>query len=371
MAILKAGKVGKSLAGAIRYAGKDAIKAKNPDLATGVNCSDEPSKAVEVMQFTKNLWGKAGGRQYKSYIQSFAKDEVTPEQANQLGNEWAEKAFGKNGYEVFVGTHINSKSGIIHNHIIVNSVNYLDGHKIQMTKGHLNSLKNINDQVCRNHGLSVIDRSKASVEKRGRIQAWSNEKYNYLQDKNNWMKRAAEALDKTLLYGKPQTAKMFCEMMDAHGWTVKFRGEKHITLLDKKDSTKKVRVDTLAKTFNQKAWTKESITKGFNQDKLKPANITTASKKDVSVNKKITKKGVKDVVKKVITAPIQLPVKMLNIASAICNSMEKSKVDMEKNCGQLVARGRHDNIDDWGLLSESEKADLRNNTDSMTRSRSR
>lgn len=272
MAILKVGKEGKSLAAAIRYAAKDADREGQPELTSGVNCSDDSLKAIEDMRQTKALWNKGGGRQYKSYIQSFGNGEVTPEQANQLGKEWAEKAFGKNGYEVLVGTHINSESGIIHNHIIVNTVNYLDGHKLQLPKGMLNRLKNINDEVCREHGLSVIDRSRAAVERRNRVQAWSNEKYNYLQDKDSWMNRACKDLDHAIKL-KPKSAERFCEIMDKRGWQVKFRG-KNITLVNKNNPKQKVRIDTLAKTFNNPAFKKAEITKdfkGFEQSKGKEA----------------------------------------------------------------------------------------------------
>ncbi len=173
MAILKVGKNGKSIAAAIRYAAKDATETQNKDLASGVNCSNDKLKAIEDMQQSKNIWCKTGGRQYKSYIQSFAPGEISPEQANHLGKEWAERAFGSRGYEAFIGTHINSKSGVIHNHIIVNSVNYLDGHKIQLSKGTLNRLKNINDDVCREHGLSIINRSPKAAKARNRDQAYS------------------------------------------------------------------------------------------------------------------------------------------------------------------------------------------------------
>lgn len=275
MAILKVGHEGKSIAAAIRYAAKDADKENQPELASGINCSDNSLKAIEDMRQTKDLWNKVGGRQYKSYIQSFANGEVTAEQANQLGKEWAEKAFG-NGYEVFIGTHINSESGIVHNHIIVNTVNYLDGHKLQLPKGMLERLKNTNDEVCREHGLSVIDRSRAAIERRNRVQAWSNEKYKNIRDKNSWMQEAVNDL-KHVLNKKPKTAKKFVQEMNRLGWNVNFRGQKHITLQNKANPKIKVRVDTLAKTFNNSALTKAAIVKGFKQDKLTVVTNSSAS----------------------------------------------------------------------------------------------
>lgn len=64
------------------------------------------------------------------FIQSFKPGEVTPEQAHQLGCEFIERCFA-NDYEVVIGTHTDRAH--IHNHIIVNSVSFVDGHKYQST----------------------------------------------------------------------------------------------------------------------------------------------------------------------------------------------------------------------------------------------
>ena len=55
------------------------------NLLSGWNCT--PFTVKDEMEVTKRLWGKNGGRTYKHFIQSFAKDEnISPEQAHQIAH---------------------------------------------------------------------------------------------------------------------------------------------------------------------------------------------------------------------------------------------------------------------------------------------
>src|SRR5699024_12144133 len=60
-------------------------------------------------------------------IQSFKPDEVTPEKANQVGLELAKKLAPN--HEVAVYTHDDTNH--VHNHIVINSVNFETGKKYQ------------------------------------------------------------------------------------------------------------------------------------------------------------------------------------------------------------------------------------------------
>lgn len=124
MAVVKAGKGGKSLSGIMDYVDKRA------EIRHGVNCSDEAKRAKDEMQLTKEVWNKESGREYKHYIQSWPKGEVTPQQANEMGVNLAEKSFP--GHEAYVVTHADKDH--IHNHIVVNSVNFENGKKLHLDK---------------------------------------------------------------------------------------------------------------------------------------------------------------------------------------------------------------------------------------------
>ena len=91
---------------------------------TGFNC--DPAHACEVMLRTETIWGKGGENHVLGYhvIQSFAPGEVTPKQAHEIGCEFARRAFAER-YEATVSTHLNT--GTLHNHIVFNSVSFVDG----------------------------------------------------------------------------------------------------------------------------------------------------------------------------------------------------------------------------------------------------
>ena len=62
---------------------------------------------------------KTDGRQFYHFVQSFSEDDnLTPEEANTIGVEFAQKQFPD--FEVLVATHIDTDH--LHNHLVVNSV---------------------------------------------------------------------------------------------------------------------------------------------------------------------------------------------------------------------------------------------------------
>ena len=111
-------------------------------------------EAARQMQKTKERYHSTDGRQAYHAEQSFLPGEVTAEEAHKIGVEFAEKAWA--GFEVVIATHIDKKH--IHNHFIINSVSKIDGSKYRDDiKGEeYQRLRDINDEICHAHGLSVI-----------------------------------------------------------------------------------------------------------------------------------------------------------------------------------------------------------------------
>ena len=110
--------------------------------------------AVAEMNTTKELYGKKDGISYHHIIQSFKPGEIDPEKAHKIGTELAEKQF-KN-FEVLVATHKDKEH--IHNHLIINSVSFKDGHKLITDKTSLKEIKLENDRICLRERLSVIEK---------------------------------------------------------------------------------------------------------------------------------------------------------------------------------------------------------------------
>lgn len=134
--------------------------AANPDkteqrlFETAINCSSVEN-AYKEMAATKKKYGKEGKVLAYHYIESFKPGEVTPELAHKIGVEFARECFGDR-FEVVVGTHLDRHH--IHNHIVVNSVSFVDGGKFRSTpKSYYNEIRKVSDRLCREYGLSVID----------------------------------------------------------------------------------------------------------------------------------------------------------------------------------------------------------------------
>ena len=90
-------------------------------------------------------------------IQSFREGEVTPEQAFEIGKATARRMRGDK-YQVLVTVHLNTDN--IHCHFVVNPVSFKDGNKFQNKIGDHKELRKVSDQICREHGLSVLENSK-------------------------------------------------------------------------------------------------------------------------------------------------------------------------------------------------------------------
>lgn len=123
---------------------------------TAINCSLKT--AYSDMIETKKAKNNNDRRLGYHIIQSFKPGETTPDIAHKIGCEFAENSFGVR-FEVVVATHLDKAH--FHNHIIVNSVSFVDGRKYRDSQTDFyDGIKKASDDVCRKYGLSVIDSPK-------------------------------------------------------------------------------------------------------------------------------------------------------------------------------------------------------------------
>ena len=130
-------------------------------LVTGSNCV--PQSAFIEMQMTKERFRKTGGTQFYHFVQSFsAEDDITPQEVNAIGLEFAQKQFPD--FEVVIATHVDT--GHLHNHMVVNSVSHKDGHKLHQSYSDLLTHRKVNDEICLAHGLSVLGECDSQKKKK-------------------------------------------------------------------------------------------------------------------------------------------------------------------------------------------------------------
>ena len=138
---------------ALRYAENDD-KTDRKMFVGGINCSAQNAYAEMIaVQRRFGLRGKVVG--YHG-IQSFREGEVTPEQAFAIGKETARRMWGDR-YQVLVTVHLNTDN--VHCHFVVNPVSFKDGAKFKNRIGDHKELRKISDEICREHGLSVLENS--------------------------------------------------------------------------------------------------------------------------------------------------------------------------------------------------------------------
>lgn len=149
----------KSLHNTIEYAKAD-YKTEKQFYVTGVNCIAET--ALQDMIQTKKHFGKTKGILAFHGYQAFAEGEVTAKQAHEIGVKLAEEIWGDK-YEVLVSTHLNTKC--YHNHLVVNSVSFVDGEKYRNTVRNYALIRKTSDDLCREYGLSVIEEKPCGKSK--------------------------------------------------------------------------------------------------------------------------------------------------------------------------------------------------------------
>lgn len=144
------------LADVIDYAADDG-KTDKKMYVTGINCI--APLAYNTMMATKRAYGKEGGNVAYHGFQSFVSGEVTAEEAHRIGLETARRMWGGE-YEVLVTTHLNTDN--IHNHMVVNAVSFKTGKKFANKISDHRRLREISDEVCREHGKSVLENTNFS-----------------------------------------------------------------------------------------------------------------------------------------------------------------------------------------------------------------
>ena len=135
-----------------------------------------PESAAEEFEISKKLYYQITGRSQPAgrdvimyrIIQSFRPGEISPEDANRIGYELAMK-FTKGQHQFVVSTHVDKAH--IHTHIEFNSTNLNCDGKFRDEKQSAMLLRKLNDELCRAHGLSVIENPKPSAKKQKEIAA--------------------------------------------------------------------------------------------------------------------------------------------------------------------------------------------------------
>ncbi len=214
---------GQTLKERIKYDQKEE-KTKGGELVSSYMCC--PETAAEEFEMSKLLYETSTGRSQSRerdiiayrIIQSFKPGEITPEEANRLGYELAMK-FTKGKHQFVVSTHVDKAH--IHNHVEFNSTNLECDGKFNNYKNSSFALRRLNDQICREHGYSVIENPEA--ERKGQHSSLRYQEKAAAKRGRSFKERLRQTIDRVL--PESRDFEDFLSRMREEGYEIKRRGK--------------------------------------------------------------------------------------------------------------------------------------------------
>lgn len=217
-------------------------------------CSRE--NAYKEFELTKKQFNSRTKTLAHHLIQSFVPEEVSFEEAHQVGIELCEKILGGK-YEYVLATHIDKDH--IHNHIIFNSIDVDEGKIYHSYYSSYMNIRNQSDKLCKEHNLSVSDQEaqkEINEIRRRKFVNW----YDWNEDKkgSSYKSRLQFDIDRTIKQSINWQA--FLSKMESYGYEIK-QG-KHIAFRSK-NQQRFTRAKTIGANYTEERM-KERI---LNKDK--------------------------------------------------------------------------------------------------------
>ena len=204
--------VSQCLTGRTEYV-KNPDKTADGEFISAYEC--DPATVDAEFLAAKRIYADRTGRSQQSDViayqvrQSFRPGEITPEEANKIGYEFAMR--WTNGKHAFiVATHVDKAH--IHNHIIYNSMTLDCTKKFRNFLGSTSAVRRLSDAICMEHRLSVILNPKPSRRHYGK---WLGE-----QKQPTFSERLRSAIDAALKQ-QPKDFEHFLMLMENAGYEVK------------------------------------------------------------------------------------------------------------------------------------------------------
>lgn len=190
-------------------------KGKNQDevyKSYGIGLSDNTDKAFKEIMFNKRAFDKIDGRQYKHYVTSYPIGYNDLETIEKITTKFAEENFLNRGFKCYVAIHQDKDH--FHSHIIVDSVNFINGYKLQeitekqllkarykdkkleVWEVRLEELKTSLEEISLEYGVPSPERNpgKAKTKNIGKMA-----KYKALEKDNSWRNYIAKTWEETIL----------------------------------------------------------------------------------------------------------------------------------------------------------------------------
>ena len=247
----------------IEYALDEKHFGEKVGAVSSINCNVET--AVLEFKDIQKKYDMKGNRVAYHIIQSFSpKDNITPEQANEIGKRLCEEIYPE--FQCVISTHIDR--GHIHNHICVNAIN-INGRKLEdrlaNQKEGLYGLSDTSDKIAAEYGCFIMPRKTYMKMK--------NKDYYYQYKETSFKQSIKQDINDLIL--KCSSLEEFLDELSILGYEVR-RG-KNISV--KKLGMKKfARLSTIDKKFTEQNL--NTHFKNLNNLRLEgiKSNVTTFNK---------------------------------------------------------------------------------------------
>ena len=209
-----------ALGGVKRYVEqeKKTLDPSGARLVSGQNCT--PRFADKEFLATRMVYHKDSPVYFYHYTQSFSPDEnIDGKTAHDIAKEFAARAWPDS--EVLIATHIDAAH--IHSHFIVNAVCFESGKMLRQGPNTLKGLRQISDEICRAHNLSVLPPNPEQ-----KSNGMSAREYRSADKGQSWKLRLMATIDECMAYAGSRDE--FIDLMHSEGYEVKWTDErKYIT----------------------------------------------------------------------------------------------------------------------------------------------
>lgn len=266
----------------IEYA-KLSYKTEEQLYVTSINCDKD--SIYEDMMRTKRRYSKTDGILAFHGFQSFAKGEVTPEIAHEIGIKLANELWGDR-FEVVVTTHLNTDH--IHNHFCLNSVSFQDGKKYYNNRHTYALMRETSDRLCEEYKLSVLKEKPC-----GKYNIDYTKYYKEQVKKSNHHIIAKEDIDYAI--GQAFSYKDFLSILNKMDYTVENRYGK--LSVKKAPYKKNIRIerafgdDYKIENIEKRIYETQAIREPFPEARAKPKRYKMEKKQNLKNRKKA--KGIK------------------------------------------------------------------------------
>lgn len=212
-------------------------KEQRAEIVTGINCSEDPESAYIEMNLcyehhagekfhrTANSTGKEHLKMHH-YVISFKGQEVTPEQADKIAQEWAKDVFG-NDRQILIATHTDTDN--IHVHLAVNAYS-LNGKRWLDNKSTLKLCREKINKICKVQKLTVIENPKWNA---GQNYAEWLER----QNGTSWKQKLCDDIDRIVLMENVKNIDDFIKELVRCGYLV--RKGKYLSVKPAKQKNRK------------------------------------------------------------------------------------------------------------------------------------